>query len=100
MRELIKIETYVEVNSNYSNSYRYQTYKCSYELLKNKIITGYGVGNVQLKLNECYLENGTHTMVDKYNTHNQYLDVILKTGVFGLALFLFFLFVNLLKAKR
>lgn len=100
MNELIKIETYIEVNSNYSNSYRYQTYKCAYELLKNKIITGYGVGNAQLKLNVCYLENGAKTMVDKYNTHNQYLDIILKTGIFGLTLFLFFLFSNFLIGKK
>lgn len=100
MRELINIETYVEVNSNYSNSYRYQTYKCSYKLLKNKIFTGYGVGNVQSKLNDCYIENGAQTMVGKYNTHNQYLDIILKIGIFGLTLFLFFLISNFLIGKK
>lgn len=98
MKELINFDTYIKLDSNYSNSYRFQTYKCGYKLLKENFITGYGVGNVQLKLNDCYNENGLKSMRDKYNTHNQYLDIILKTGIVGFSLFLFFLIYNFLIA--
>ena len=100
MKELINFQTYARVDSNFSNSYRVQIYKCGYKLLHNNIITGYGVGNVQLKLNECYLENNAKQMVGKYNTHNQYLDITLKTGVLGLFLFLFFLIWNIRDAIK
>jgi O-antigen ligase len=95
MNELINFQTYVTLDSNFSNSYRFQTYKCGYKLLNNNIIIGYGAGNVQLRLNECYLENNAKQMVGKYNTHNQYLDITLKTGLLGLFLFLIFLIWNI-----
>lgn len=100
MKELINFETYLKVDSNFSNSYRFQTYKCGYSLLKKNIFIGYGVGNVQLKLNECYKENNLSLMVDKYNSHNQYLDLLLKTGILGLFIFLLFLIYNVFKAIK
>lgn len=98
MKELINFETYLKVDSNFSNSYRFQTYKCSFKLLQENIFFGYGVGNVQLKLNDCYRKNNLDLMVKKYNTHNQYLDLILKVGIIGLIIFLVFFVSNFLKA--
>ncbi|WP_439128209.1 O-antigen ligase family protein [Polaribacter sp.] len=100
MKELINFDTYAKVDSNFSNSYRFQIYKCSYKLLKENYITGYGIDNVQLKLNECYKENNLNEMVDKYNSHNQYLDIFLKTGIIGFSLLLVFFISNYTIANK
>ena len=100
MNELIRIETYNEVNLNYSNSIRLQIYKCGLKLIKDNYITGYGIGNTQYKLNECYKENDQYKMIDVYNSHNQFIDIVLKTGIIGLIFFLVFLLDNIYIAKR
>lgn len=95
MNELIRLETYTEVNENYSNSYRILIYKCSYNLVTKNFLFGYGLGNVQNELNICYAENGKSDMKNIYNSHNQYFDILLKTGVIGMLLFALFLWSNI-----
>ena len=100
MNELIRIETYSQVNLNYSNSLRLQIYKCGLQLIKNNYVFGYGIGNTQYKLNECYSESNQYKMINIYNSHNQYIDIVLKTGIIGLIVFLAFLSENIYYAKR
>ena len=72
MNELIRIETYSQVNLNYSNSLRLQIYKCGLQLIKNNYVFGYGIGNTQYKLNECYSESNQYKMINIYNSHKSY----------------------------
>jgi O-antigen ligase len=82
-------------NSNEVN-FRYGIYHCAGTILKENWITGVGLGNVQKQLDNCYsgytyknYDDYSHTV---YNSHNQYIDICLKFGVFGLIAFLIFLF--------
>ena len=73
-------------------NFRYGVYHCVKEILKDNWLTGVGVGSVQKELDRCY-EQYTYKGTDdfhsiSYNSHNQYLDIMLKYGVFGLIVFL------------
>ncbi len=64
-------------------------YQCSWHLLKNNWVTGLGVGNVQVELNNCYKKFNTDVYAKTtYNTHNQFLHIILSSGIIGLILFM------------
>jgi len=76
-------------------NFRYGIYNCVSIILKENWILGVGPGNVQKKLDNCY-SGYTYKNYDdyskiEYNSHNQYLDIWLKYGIFGLILFLVFL---------
>ena len=100
MNELINIDTYKTVNTNYSTGLRVGVYKCVYGLAKDNWILGYGPGNTQEVLNDCYASDSSVLLEKIYNSHNQYLDVLLKIGIFGLLVFLAFLIINYVKAKE
>lgn len=77
-------------------NFRYGIYHCVKTILRDNWFLGVGPGNVQHELNNCY-SNFTYVNYDdftniNYNSHNQYLDVWLKYGIFGLLFFLVFLF--------
>ena len=77
-------------------NFRYGIYHCASLILKDNWITGVGPGNVQKDLNSCYSDYtyknyDDYSKID-YNSHNQYLDILLKYGIFGLVLFFVFLF--------
>jgi len=86
-------------NKNQNSSevnFRYGIYHCASTLLKENWIIGVGPGNVQKQLDDCY-SSYTYKNYDdyrqiEYNSHNQYIDICLKYGVFGLIAFLIFLF--------
>ncbi len=66
-------------------------YFCSYETLKQEPFFGYGVGDVDAELQSCYDNTFTNTdtyKVTNYNSHNEYLNIILSAGIIGLILFL------------
>lgn len=73
-------------------NFRYGVYHCVNEVLKEHWLTGVGVDNVQKELDNCYSAytyRGTDDYINiSYNSHNQYLDIMLKYGVFGLIIFL------------
>lgn len=76
-------------------NFRYGIYNCVSIILKENWIIGVGPGNVQKKLDNCY-SGYTYKNYDdyskiEYNSHNQYLDIWLKYGIFGLILFFVFL---------
>lgn len=75
-------------------------YYCSFEKIKQQPILGYGVGDVDAQLQSCYDSTFTNTdtyKVTSYNSHNQYLKIILSAGFVG---FLFFLFLILYLIKN
>lgn len=100
MNELINFDTYKKVDTNYSTGLRMGIYKCVFNLATEEWITGYGIGNTQQVLNSCYSKNSSVLLLKVYNSHNQYLDILLKTGIFGLLVFLYFLRINYINAKK
>ena len=81
-------------------NFRYGIYHCVSLILKENWITGVGPGNVQKDLNTCY-SSYTYKNYDDYskidyNSHNQYLDILLKYGILGLIMFFVFLFWGIL----
>lgn len=63
------------------------------ELVKQSPFIGYGNGSETKLLKEKYFNKGLYiSFINEFNTHNQYLAVLLKTGIIGLLLFLFILY--------
>ena len=91
MREMISFKTYEKVDSNYSNSIRIGIYDCVFEILNEHWLFGVGVGNTQTQLNDCYQEKSDVLLQKLYNSHNQFFDIWLKTGIFALLIFFGFL---------
>jgi O-antigen ligase len=71
-------------------------------------LTGVGPGNAQHLLDQKYISSnmyvgepsrGDHGFLG-YNTHNQFLETLLKTGVFGLIILLFIYFILIRMARQ
>lgn len=73
-----------------SEEIRAGIYYCSVSLIKESWLFGYGAGNVNDKLNNCYKEkiNSDVYQTFYFNSHNQYLQVFLAGGIIGLLFFL------------
>lgn len=65
----------------------------SWQLIKEKPLTGYGPGDANIVHN-------TEGMPQVHNSHNQYLDILLESGVAGLALFLIAIWFLFLTARK
>ncbi|MBT8273428.1 MAG: O-antigen ligase family protein [Bacteroidia bacterium] len=98
--ELFKPETYSHRNETNSTNNRLQIYDCALDLIMEKPIFGYGIGRDKEALFNCYKENLYYLFENRYNTHNQYLSITMKTGLAGLLVFLFFLCYNFKLAYR
>jgi len=73
-----------------STNLRVGIYKCTWQLISQQPLTGYGTGSDEKVLNECYAQFPTDAyQITYYNTHNQYLNFWLLTGIAGMLLFLF-----------
>lgn len=92
--EMLLPKTYKKVIVWNSTSIRNAIYRCSFELLENKWLIGYGIGDVQDNLNDCYEKTSNVLLDDNYNSHNQYLSILLGTGVLGLLSFVIMLWYN------
>ena len=94
-KELFNSKTYFgKPDKENSTQLRLIIYKCSLNQISQAGFFGFGLGDVQDKLNGCYLQKNP-AMLDGhgyYNTHNVYLNFILATGFFGFSFFLFFLY--------
>lgn len=77
---------------------RFLIWKHSYSVLnKNNLLFGHGFKKVKAKLLNKYeeiddLNKRKWFIQEQFNSHNQYLDILLSQGMFGLALFLIFLY--------
>lgn len=85
-----------------STNLRVGILNCSFNLLKNNWLFGFGTGSAQKNLNECYQSSGYSDVlfIDQYDTHNQYLNVWLNTGVIGLFIFLLTIVIPMNKAYK
>ena len=100
MNELIKTQTYQTFNPHLSTSIRLGIYHCSWEIIKKQLFMGYGIGYAQRELNLCYANKSDILLMHRFNSHNQYLDVTIKTGLIGLFVFLAFLGINFILAIK
>lgn len=79
---------------------RIYIYSCSVQSIRNSVIFGYGIGDVQNKLNSCY-EDSDYVVAEyesvgsNINSHNYYLNLWLAGGIITLLFFLFMLIHNL-----
>jgi O-antigen ligase len=68
---------------------RLALWSCGWEVAKNNMITGVGIGDRIQAVNEVYkARNFTMAIETKKNVHNSYLDALLTFGIGGLLLFL------------
>lgn len=79
-----------EVRDNLSN--------CSSMLLPEAGFFGYGIGDAKFKLVDCYRQIDSDLEDLKFNTHNQYVSIILISGFFGLLIFIIFLFYHIVRS--
>lgn len=63
------------------------------ELIKKSPLIGYGSGSETRLLKDKYFKEALYiSYLNEFNTHNQYLAILLKTGIVGLLLFLYILY--------
>tara|TARA_B100000787_G_scaffold153966_1_gene128514 strand:+ start:44687 stop:45928 length:1242 start_codon:yes stop_codon:yes gene_type:complete len=97
-KEVFNFNTYKTLDSNNSTSIRVVLYKCGLESVFKNYLYGYGVGDVQETLDECYFHNNSNFIKGMYNSHNQYLFIWLSGGILSFLLFIGILFYYLKKA--
>ncbi|PZX44227.1 O-antigen ligase [Nonlabens dokdonensis] len=97
--ELLQVQDANEELAN-STNIRYSIYQCVTDVIPQAGFFGYGVGDGKNKLVECYQKDAKFLAENRYNSHNQFLGLILNVGFLGLFAFAIFLFYHLLKAFR
>lgn len=85
-------------------NFRYGIYYCGLNILKEHYLFGIGKNNISKEMSTCY-KTFTYSNFDdfqkrNYNTHNQYLDIILSYGIFGFIILFVSLFFGLHKNKN
>jgi hypothetical protein len=76
-------------------------YQCTYETFKKNWFIGTGVGDSQYELNKCYESFDTDVYKERvYDTHNNYMDIGVSTGIIGLFSFVYMLFFHLKESIR
>tara|TARA_B100000787_G_C16197101_1_gene301743 strand:- start:401 stop:1693 length:1293 start_codon:yes stop_codon:yes gene_type:complete len=78
-----------------STQVRKAIYNCSIESAMDSWFFGYGIGDANDTLIHCYKNNSSYLVESKPNSHNQYLGILLISGLFGFFIMLYFLFFNL-----
>jgi len=88
--EVFKKEIKIPKGRNPSSlSIRYGVYLCGLELVKNNPILGYGIGDVQAKLSECYKLSYRSSVFQKtkFDSHNYFIYLLLSGGIIALLFF-------------
>ncbi len=100
---LVNYNDYIEHPEFYveSTAERIQVWYCAFQLIPEKPWLGYGNGKSGEVLMSKYQEYGfTKSVENRLNAHNQYLEVWLQLGLFGLLLLLFMLIVPLFVIQK
>ena len=89
-------------SSHYSSTtIRFIAWKCSLELINQKIIFGYGEGFSGVELNKLYKNKGYEQLENKnLNSHNQFLQCFLDHGLIGGCIIIFFTIIMLSKSLK
>ncbi len=83
-----------QVSKENSTDIRKAVYLCSINSIKGKWIFGHGIGDIEDELMKCYHNTSELLVEGQYNTHNQYLSILLSNGILGLFGTFFFLYWN------
>lgn len=84
-----------------STNIRYTIYTLAQDLIMESPIYGFGIGDYNNKLDEKYIENGDKILIEgSYNSHNQYLSLLLMGGIIALLTFIIMMGMNLVFAIR
>lgn len=76
-------------------------WRLALQLIEKSPLYGYGTGAERQLLKEVYFNNKLYnSYLHELNAHNQYLSILLKTGMWGLLIFLFTLFTAFVIAFR
>lgn len=78
-------------------------YYCSYLKIKEAPLLGVGLGDVNNQLQNCYDLNFTDTdtyKLRRYNSHSQYLDIVLTSGFIGFFIICYYQFKTIKKAIK
>lgn len=68
-----------------SVSIRKIIHTCSWELIKENWVFGYGVGDIDEALSTCYEKYDEEKFASRFfNTHNEYFNLFLSAGILGL----------------
>lgn len=74
--------------SDESSGIRLKIWSQAVDAIRNKTIIGYGTGDVKDVLIARYKSHGLlHAAEKKYNAHNQFLQILISSGIVGLVLF-------------
>ena len=64
-------------------------WKSALEIASKNFLLGVGIGDVREELSEEFLRIGEVQMAkDRFNAHNQFLEVLLENGIIGLIIFI------------
>lgn len=86
--ELISNGSFNSLSDKSTLKTRFEIYSCVLEVFKNSPIFGHGIGDIQEQLFLC-TRNALGEF--KYNSHNQYLEFMISSGIIGAITFLTFL---------
>lgn len=70
--------------------------ECSFEMMPQAGFFGYGIGDGKTQLNTCFKNKNSELDKYSYNTHNQYISLILNVGFIGLMVFILTLGMHLI----
>lgn len=80
---------------------RIARWNATLELVKRSPVIGYGTGAEKELLKEKYFEKGLYiSFLNEFNAHNEYLSIAIKTGLLGLALFVYVLYFGFAAALK
>lgn len=80
---------------------RVLAWECGAKATRGHLLFGYGSGDYMPHLVNAFEQRGYTRAIDiGYNTHNEYIETILQTGLLGLAMLLFMLFAPMVTALR
>ena len=74
-------------------------WKCSVELIKENLLLGVGIGDLYEELSTCYVNIGLPRL-NRFNCHNQYLQIWLSIGIIGFVTFISLLVFHFKRAFR
>jgi O-antigen ligase len=83
-----------------SEEIRATIYKCGNKKFQQAGLTGFGIGDGKNELLDCYQEDNPALAATSYNSHNQYISLILNVGFLGLLIFLAFIFYNINRSLK
>jgi O-antigen ligase len=67
-------------------------WRSALRIIRSNLIFGVGIGDVKTELMKEYQKVGDQDLIEnKYNVHNQFLEVLLENGIIGLLFFLLIL---------